>query len=175
MLFPITIFPCMPFASDIFLINQFAETESSCPWDFVCPQMILPPTLWPGTLEHLGCSLSSFLRALSYWIWQSGQDSGPDVQWHGPHRHRACGLQAGCLSTVCFPVLLLFTDRHLWKREDEKTNCLHNFHFQIPRARAMPLLYVGWTHSYCGAHSGHQMKVSRVGLHGNGLGVPQRL
>lgn len=31
MLFPITIFPCVPFASDIFLINDSAETESSCP------------------------------------------------------------------------------------------------------------------------------------------------
>lgn len=35
MLFPITIFPYVPFASDIFLKNQFAKTESSCPWDFV--------------------------------------------------------------------------------------------------------------------------------------------
>lgn len=31
MLFPITIFPCGPFASDIFLLNESAETESSCP------------------------------------------------------------------------------------------------------------------------------------------------
>lgn len=35
MLFPITIFPCVPFASGIFLISQSAETESSCPRAFV--------------------------------------------------------------------------------------------------------------------------------------------
>lgn len=36
MLFPITIFPCVPFASAVFLINGSAETESSCP-DSVLP------------------------------------------------------------------------------------------------------------------------------------------
>lgn len=35
MLFPITIFPCVPFASDIFLINESAKTESSCPLVFL--------------------------------------------------------------------------------------------------------------------------------------------
>lgn len=43
MLFPITIFPCVPFASGIFLISQSAETESSCPRAFVSTDDPSPP------------------------------------------------------------------------------------------------------------------------------------
>lgn len=45
MLFPITIFPCVPFASDIFLINESAKTESSCPLVVLC----IPPSFGSGT------------------------------------------------------------------------------------------------------------------------------
>lgn len=143
MLFPITIFPCVPFAPDIFLINQFAETESTCPWDSVHPQMILPPTLWPETPEHLGCSLSSFLRALSYRMM---------TVW--------AGLQTRCAMTWSTQTQSLWAPGRVCKysvnscpaslhrsppleRGGKKTGRLHNFHFQIPRTRATPLLYMG--------------------------------
>lgn len=42
MLSPITIFPWVLFASDIFLIHESAETESSCPLLYCCSQTPLP-------------------------------------------------------------------------------------------------------------------------------------
>ena len=63
MLFPITIFPCVPFASDIFLINESAKTEFSCPLVFsVCKlychhHVVLRPLALAQEPRKAGCPL----------------------------------------------------------------------------------------------------------------------
>lgn len=77
MLFPITIFPCVPFAPDIFLLNESAETESSCPLgDFVHG----PPL---GSGPHAPAQNSEAQAALSAFPGRIVQDSRSWC-WPGP-------------------------------------------------------------------------------------------
>lgn len=50
MLFPITIFPCVPFASDIFLINDSAEQSPLVLW-FLLSTNNIAPTMWFWDLQ----------------------------------------------------------------------------------------------------------------------------
>lgn len=97
MLFPITIFPCVPFASDIFLINQSAETESSCLRVFVSTNDP-SPHLCQGIPERLDCSLviprSFVVRVMT--ICAGLRTRCAAAQFTS---HRAC-TQAGHLSAV---------------------------------------------------------------------------
>lgn len=106
----------------------------------LCPQMVLPPTLWQGTPGCLGCSLSSFLRASSYGImtvWVGLRTRCAMTRHTQTQSLRALGRLSKHSVHSC-PTYL-----HLWKSGDDKTGCLHNFHFQIPRTRATLLLYLG--------------------------------
>lgn len=100
MLFPITIFPCVLFASDIFLINESAKTESSCPLVF----FVSTPTLqfWDCLLWHKNPERASHLicipKSLFYRISTVPAGSGLGVQQR-PHSH-SCMVTGSLLECV---------------------------------------------------------------------------
>lgn len=152
MLFPITIFPGVPFASDIFLINESAKTESSCPLVFSVRKLyyhhhvVLRPLALAQEPRKVGCPL--FIpRSLSYTITTVHVGLQASVWW-GPRRQGHWLPERMPAPEVprwphMFPVLFLSTTFHSREKDRLKTSYLGSFSPQIP-STSQPMTSLQW-------------------------------